>query len=578
MIDPLLRPVCTNARAWVESTLRMPAVTSPTRPGPISLSRQPWMDEPLSAFLDPGLEHLYLCMGAQCGKTTLCLLGSAALMTFDPAPMLWALPSEELAARHANTRFFPFWKNNPSLAAMLPREHTYAETLTSRAPIYFVGARVPAKLASLPVAYIIADEEAKFTQHDKHEAHPSLLLGERQKTFARRLFVHASTPNTEDNLFWRGYLDSDQRHYYIPCPHCGQYQTIKFTRETLVWDHPPGEPVTDAIVETTARYICPHCGGAWDDHQLKSAMTRGEWRAHNPDASPTRRGYHLSSLYSPDVSLGQFAVEFVRASRDQFAAQRLQNFWNSWLAEPYTRHTIRVDDSNIYALTGEHLRGHVPTGDYHYIIVTYDPGQTSTHWMATAIGPAGSMLVIDYGTILGITSDPSTGQLGIWDHYQSLSWTGPDGTRHTPAIGYIDSGDWTTQVYAECEKSGKILAPTKGSSAPYGSFAQTPVKSTPGLDLIVYSDHVLKRELYGEIINRRRLAELILPADITDDLVAGLSGQTLETRPNGEQRWKKLPNDHYGDCLKLARVSWWIMRRHLEPAAPAPDTLHPPTP
>jgi hypothetical protein len=176
------------------------------------------------------------------------------------------------------------------------------------------------------------------------------------------------------------------------------------------------------------------------------------------------------------------------------------------------------------------------------------------------------MWVVDYGTILAIETDPATGRSGIAAHFESLNWHGI-----RPDLGFVDSGDWTQTVYRECERH-PALTPTKGAAARTGTYALTPTKNSPTLDLLTYSDHQAKLELYGEIIARGNLSPLHLPSDITPDFVAGLSGQTLEKRPTGPPRWKELANDHYGDCLKLCRVSWWLHRSAFEPASvPAPQ-------
>jgi hypothetical protein len=42
-------------------------------------------------------------------------------------------------------------------------------------------------------------------------------------------------------------------------------------------------------------------------------MQRGEWRKEKADHARGHLGYHLNSLYSPFVSFGEVAVEFVKA-------------------------------------------------------------------------------------------------------------------------------------------------------------------------------------------------------------------------------------------------------------------------
>ena len=560
MLEMLYSKVCHDPVEWVERNLTFPPEVSPMRPGAVDLSRQPWMRQVLEDVLDPGVEHIHLVMGTQTGKTTTCMLAAALLHEFDPLPIFWALPSSSLADRHARARMFPFWKANAVLSGGIVNvkdQLRVSAMNTGPLTVYFVGAREPSALAHTAAAYVFADEEAKYEHVKKAEAHPSLLLEKRMGAFPRHLMVHASTPNEETNIFWQGFLQSDQNHFYVPCPHCGHYQRLEFSRDSVVWDH-PDSGVTPEIVRSTARYICCACSQAIRDEDKPAMLAAGEWRPENDGAPPYRRGYRLNTLYSTTVSFGECAEKYFIASRSNSAPAMLQDFRNNYEALPFVHYSIKIGDESISTLLGTYLRGQLPPS-YHYVVVCYDPGQLQTHWVATAIGRGGEMWVIDWGTILALESQPEKGVVGVSEHFGSLSWGG-----RRPAFGYVDSGDWTEVVYRECDKTAGILTPTKGAAAS-GSWNKNELKNYPLLDLVTYSDFKVKLELYIRMIARHEMGPLHLPADATPDLMAGLSGQVLEKKPSGKKEWKKVPGDHYGDCIKLARVSWWVRRTDFEP-------------
>lgn len=570
MLEALKQKHCEDPRAWVEGNLTFNSDVSPNHPGAVSLSRQLWMAEILKAFLDPSVSDLYLCMGAQTGKTICLLLGAGLLAEFDPNPLIWAAPTDKLASRISRTRIQPFFQGNPILSKHIRRsddvttEAIYLDVM----PIFIWGAMSPSKISSQPVAYLLIDEEAKIEHTKRKEAHPVLLLEERTKAFSRRLHVHASTPNTEENIFWRGFLQTDYRKLFIPCPHCGVWQTLEFSRETVQWDHPESG-VTAEVVRSTAHYVCPHCQNTITDEERLAAIAKGVWKPTREGAASNKRGYHLNSMYSPFITIGEFAASFWSARNNGLGSLAYQNFVNSWQALPYVAYVLKVDDEKIPALCGDYRRGTLPAtiADYYYICVCYDPGDSATHWVATMICPGGNMYVIDWGTCASLVTDEAAGRVGVAAHYMSLEFEG-----RRPDFGYVDSGDRAQLVYQECERTGGAAAgglnPSKGIEASYGTWNQVALKEYPLLDLITYSDLVAKTELYSEIISRASLAALHLPQDIDAELVAGLSGQTLELLPSGRRRWKKVKNDHYGDCIKLARVSWWVNRNFFETPAP----------
>lgn len=328
------------------------------RPGAVDLSRQPWMRQILEDVLNPGVEHIHLVMGTQTGKTTTCMLAAALLHEFDPLPIFWALPSSSLADRHARARMFPFWQANPVLSAGVVNvkdQLRVSAMNTGPLTIYFVGAREPSALAHTAAAYVFADEEAKYEHVKKAEAHPSLLLEKRMGAFPRHLMVHASTPNEESNIFWQGYLQSDQNHFFVPCPHCGYMQRLEFSRDSVVWDH-PDSGVTPEIVRTTARYICAACSQAIRDEDKPAMLAAGEWRAENDGAPTYRRGYRINTLYSTTVSFGECAEKFFIASRSNAAPAMLQDFRNNYEALPFVHYSIKVGDEQVSTLLGTYLR------------------------------------------------------------------------------------------------------------------------------------------------------------------------------------------------------------------------------
>lgn len=135
-------------------------------------------------------------------------------------------------------------------------------------------------------------------------------------------------------------------------------------------------------------------------------MQAGEWRATNEAAHPSRRGYHLNSLYSPFVSFGQFARKFVESSRALLAQMELQNFRNSWEALPYSKYQVKVKDQAVEALkTTAYRRGEMPPVEPLYLVAGYDPGELQTHWVVCAVSAGGELWVIDWGTILSFRTE-----------------------------------------------------------------------------------------------------------------------------------------------------------------------------
>jgi hypothetical protein len=185
-----------------------------------------------------------------------------------------------------------------------------------------------------------------------------------------------------------------------------------------------------------------------------------------------------------------------------------------------------------------------------------DPGERQTHWTVEARIQSGESWVIDYGTVLAIEDliSPAFLEARRYAFGEKI---------FTPRFGLIDSGWSAERVYSVCSRSGGLFIPSKGSTAAFGTWNQSAINGYPGLRLVTYIDHTAKLELYLERINKKMPPPLHLPADIGQDFVSGHSGQQLLQNKNSRLApffWKKVPEDHYGDCSKLHGVAWWVLK------------------
>jgi phage terminase large subunit GpA-like protein len=129
------------------------------------------------------------------------------------------------------------------------------------------------------------------------------------------------------------------------------------------------------MAERTAWYECPACKKKIDNSEKLGMMRLGVWAEagtkipkdfngkvyFTPGKYKTRIHMHLSSLYSPLLSWGACASEFIRCMDKQHGNIGLQNFINSWLAEawsPKVREYRWEDLKKIICAT--HTQGFVP--------------------------------------------------------------------------------------------------------------------------------------------------------------------------------------------------------------------------
>ena len=459
------------AKAWQRGLTPDPALTvsewadrhrwlssrASAEPGRYRTDRTPYMRAIMDA-LSPShpAQRVVFMKAAQVGATEAgnCFIGF--VIHHAPGPMLAVQPTVELAKRNSRQRIDPLIEESPALRERVrpARSRDAGNTQLSKdfpgGVLVMTGANSAVGLRSMPARYVFLDEVDAYPASADEEGDPVALAEARSLTFAHRRKVFlVSTPTIRGvSRIEREFEASDQRRYFVPCPHCGHRQWLKFER--LRWE--PGRP-------ETAAYHCEGCEAAIGEHHKAAMLAAGEWRATATSQDPRTIGFHLSGLYSPPgwKSWADIARD-KEAATGSDEAERV--FCNTVLGDTWRETGEAPDWRRLYDRREAWPSGTVPAGGL-FLTAGADVQRDRIEVDVWAWGRGLRSWLVDHIVIEG-----GPGQAETWAELDALlgrTWSHPSGVAMALVRLAIDTSYESPAVYAWARRAGFAqVAPVKG--------------------------------------------------------------------------------------------------------------------
>jgi len=560
---------------------RMLSSRASAEPGRYRTARTPYMRDIMDALSPTSpVQRVVFMKAAQVGATEAgcCFIGF--VIHHAPGPMLCVQPTVEMAKRASRQRIDPLIDESPAIRERVKpaRSRDAGNTMLSKdfpgGTLVLTGANSAVGLRSMPARYLFLDEVDAYPASADEEGDPVGLAEARSLTFAhRRKAFLASTPTIRGmSRIEREYEASDQRRFFVPCPHCGTMQWLKFER--LRWDK--GQP-------GSVRYVCESCDQDIAEHHKGTMLAAGEWRATAIASDPGTIGFHISALYSPPgwQSWRDIARLWEAAQGNDDA---LRVFKNTVLGETWVESGEAPDWQRLYDRREAWSPGTVPAGGL-FLTAGADVQKDRVEIDVWAWGRGLESWLVDHIVIEGGPEKAET-----WASLEEVlakTWTHANGAALKIARLAIDSGYEASAVYTWGRKMGVAsVSPVKGvegfnrsspvSGPTYVDATEGGKKIRRGARLWIVAVSTFKSETY-------RFLRLERPTD--EDLASGVRypagtvhlpswaesewckqfvAEQLVTVKNRrgftKLEWQKLRERNEAlDCRVYARAAAWIV-------------------
>jgi phage terminase large subunit GpA-like protein len=581
------------SQAWRNGLLPDPALTvsewsdrhrllSPrasAEPGRYRTDRTPYIREVVDALspMHPA-RRVVVMKSAQIGFTEGGNNWIGYVIHHAPGPMLAVQPTVELAKRFSRQRVDPLISESPALRERVKpaRSRDAGNTVLSKefpaGLLVITGANSAVGLRSMPARYLFLDEVDAYPPSVDEEGDPVALAEARTRTFSWRSKIFLGSTPTIHGLsrIEREYETTDQRRFFVPCPHCEEKQWLKFER--LRWE--AGRP------ETT-HYICASCDGRIEEHHKTAMLAAGEWRSTATSQDPGTIGFHISALYSP---VGWFSWEQIARSCEAATTEEAKrSFKNSVLGETWIETGEAPDWQRLYERREGWQIGTVPAGGL-FLTAGADVQKDRIEVDVWAWGRGLESWLVDH-----IVIDGGPEHVATWDALASLlsrTWLHAGGTALGLAKLAIDTGYEAPAVYAWSRRVGHAqVAPIKGvegfnRSAPVAGPTHVDVteggkKLRRGARLWTIAVATFKSETYRFLRLTRPTDEealagarppagyVHLPTGAEAEWTKQLVSEQLVTiktkRGFARLEWQKLRERNEAlDCRVYARAAAWI--------------------
>jgi phage terminase large subunit GpA-like protein len=559
---------------WAERN-RMLLGQSSAEPGPWRNIRTPYLVEIMDAYCDRHIDTIVVCKGSQLGVTEAMLNMTGYSIDQDPAPTMIVYPTIELGRSVSATRIQPMIEASSALRARLSGcadDFGLQEMRMVGMNLYVTGANSPASLASRPVCNVHFDEIDKFPTFAGKEADPISLGRERQKTFWNRKTTMISTPTLEDVGIMRELARCDEvRDYHVPCVHCGAVDVLKFVNIKWPEDIDKDDARYSVIVRESAYYKCEHCGGVIDDMQRHVMIRGGRYVARQKATRPRSVGFVVSSLYSPWLTWGDIASEFVKSKASR---EKLQNFVNSWLAEPWVQKIDTGSKSALASAIDANMPAAIVPDEAVAMTIGIDSQQRGYWWSAWAWTREREGWCVEYGFV------DSPDQLS--DLLFARTWTRQNGAIVRPWRACIDmaGGKQAGADIGITERTYRwLMANWRGRGVPVFGVRGSPramagklkfnrpMEKTPqgkpipgGIVIADIDTDAAKDELFWRL--QQTVAGdsggLHLHAQTDDVLIKHFTAEEKRRQRNGAEEWVQIRRDnHLLDTAVYALAAAW---------------------
>jgi phage terminase large subunit GpA-like protein len=452
---------------WAD-THRVLTSEASSEPGRWRTSRTPYLREPMQCMsASSPMRRIVLMFGSQMGKTEVILNSIGSNIHERPAPMLFVEPTIDLLKKINRQRLDPLLTQTPVLMDKVKpaRSRDSGNTIFTKSfpggVLLLVGANSATGLQSSPIQYLYADEVSSYPLEVDDKGDPLENAEARTATFQNRKVLITSTPGeAEACRVTKEYeTRSDRRRYHVPCPACGQ-------RQTLVWSQFKWE-----TAESEVFYECSHCRERFEERHKTRFLDGGIWVPGAPGDGITA-GFHLPSWYTPlglGFGWGEIRNQFLRAKTDRLLLKgwinkRAAEAWrdeieNTFNAEGLSKRRLDKTSGNGYE------SGSVPDG---VLLVTAGVD------VQGGGGTIGERLVV---TIWGwgrgeegwhlahheLHGDPQGDR--VWEQLDQIgetTWRRDDGIELPITLGAIDDGGLATHRTRDFCRTRERWVPVKG--------------------------------------------------------------------------------------------------------------------
>lgn len=486
----LMPPPDIKPSEWAERNIKIPVGNA--IPGPINFDNAPYQRGMLDAIKEYGVRRVTYMTGAQLGKTTIQQCATGYFIEHEPKSQIFVQPTQGDVQTFLETKLRPMIEANKSISKKMAKPRSREGVNNSRMISYIGGwlmfswAGSPKTLRSRSAPVTHADEIDGMEATS--EGDPIELLSQRSATFGdQALRTESSTPTVKGaSRVETAYYNGDRRRYYVPCPHCGEAQFLKW--ENVTWQGRKSKNIQDAredleqthLVET-AGYRCECCNEIWTDGERIAAIRNAEKNGYGWKAELPFKG-HIS-FHAPEMlSTFRKMRDIVQSYLDKLALDDLQVFVNVSLGETYEENADKVDPESLEA-RAEEYKAIVPLNGV-YLTCGVDMQMDRLELEIVAWGLGEESWSVDYRVLWG---DPLGEE--VWEQLDDVlaeTYLHESGSQLTISATCLDTGGTAgctqaTYEYVKNRRNRKLFA-IKGRGGWGLPIVQTPQRKQSGKD------------------------------------------------------------------------------------------------
>lgn len=231
---------------------------------------------------------LTVMKAAQVGMSTCEIIRNHFDAKYQKMDIIYTLPTDADVSVFVGGKVNRIIANNPCMLKDVKDKDSIEQKAVGESMIYFRGTFTK-KAAIMVTADRLSHDEKDSSKLDIVADYQARLQHSRYKQ--THTFSHPDIPETGVHKDW---LNSDQKHWFVKCPHCTHWQYLSWDLEN---------PKKMSIDLERKIFVCKKCQGELSD----DVRRRGQWVAKFPEKKIS--GYWVPLLIAPRVSAAEIIAK-----------------------------------------------------------------------------------------------------------------------------------------------------------------------------------------------------------------------------------------------------------------------------